>query len=131
MHKSAYMSALFLFDIIRKLITHQMKEVLTLNVLLRNRLAPSISAQLSVAAEDLRCAEVVEDISFSLPDTFIQPFREDRDSRNEYKSQVRVLLSVLLSVLFCPSVCLSFRPSVCLSFRLSVCVLFFFCGCRI
>jgi hypothetical protein len=81
----------------------QMKAVLTLNILLRNRLAPSISAQLSVAAEDLRCAEVVEDISFSLPDTFIQPFREDRDSRNEYKSQVRILLSVLLSVL---SLCL-------------------------
>ena len=90
-----------------------MKEVLTLNVLLRNRLAPSISAQLSVAAEDLRCAEVVEDISFSLPDTFIQPFREDRDSRNEYKSQVRGP-SVCPSICALLSFCLSVIPSFCL-----------------
>jgi hypothetical protein len=80
-----------------------MKGVLTLNILLRTRLAPSISAQLYVAAEDLRCAEVEEEISFSLPDTFIQPFREDRDSRNEYKSQVRI--SCLSYCLSCPSVC--------------------------
>ena len=31
---------------------------------------------------------VYEDVSFSLPDNFIRPFRAETDSRNEYKTAV-------------------------------------------
>lgn len=55
------------------------------------RFAPVLSAELTGAAEDARGASMPEDISFSLPDNFVRPFREETDSRNEYKSQVRIL----------------------------------------
>ena len=55
-----------------------------------SRLAPSLAADLIAAAEDARGTVMSEDISFYLPDTFIRPFREEVDSRNEYKTQVSV-----------------------------------------
>lgn len=42
-----------------------------------------------------------EDISFSLPDTFIRPFREETDSRNEYKTQVS---AVECSAMYCDEI---------------------------
>ena len=52
------------------------------------RFAPTLAADLIAAAEDARSTVMSEDVSFSLPDTFIRPFREEVDSRNEYKTQV-------------------------------------------
>jgi hypothetical protein len=49
--------------------------------------APVIASELKGIAEDVRAAEVIEDINFSLPDNFIRPFREEIDSRNEYRTQ--------------------------------------------
>ena len=50
--------------------------------------APGVARDLSSAVEDAKGSEFVEDINFNLPDNFIRPFREDIDSRNEYKSRI-------------------------------------------
>jgi hypothetical protein len=52
------------------------------------RYSPSIVSELVGAAEDAKSGEIAEDINFSLPDNFIRPFREEIDSRNEYRTQV-------------------------------------------
>ena len=48
-----------------------------------------MAADLSGVADDTRAAEISEDLCFSLSNLFIQPFCEETDSRNEYKTQVR------------------------------------------
>jgi hypothetical protein len=52
------------------------------------RYSPSIVSELIGAVEDAKSGEIAEDINFSLPDNFIRPFREEIDSRNEYRTQV-------------------------------------------
>ena len=47
-----------------------------------------MASDLIGVADDTRGAELSEDICFSLSDHFIQPFREEIDSRNEYKTTV-------------------------------------------
>ena len=48
-----------------------------------------MAADLLGVADDTRGAEISEDLCFSLSNLFIQPFCEETDSRNEYKTQVR------------------------------------------
>ena len=50
-----------------------------------------MASDLTGVADDTRGAELSEDICFSLSNHFIQPFREEIDSRNEYKTPVRNL----------------------------------------
>ena len=52
------------------------------------KVAPGVARDLSSAVEDAKGSEFIEDINFNLPDNFIRPFREDIDSRNEYKSRI-------------------------------------------
>jgi hypothetical protein len=53
------------------------------------RLNPSISKELTAYIEDSQGSnEDAEESKFFIPDTFIRPFREDIDSRNEYKSPI-------------------------------------------
>lgn len=47
-----------------------------------------MASDLMGVADDTRGAELSEDICFSLSNHFIQPFREEIDSRNEYKTPV-------------------------------------------
>jgi hypothetical protein len=56
------------------------------------RYSPSVVSELVGAAEDAKSGEVIEDINFSLPDNFIRPFREEIDSRNEYRTQVSYII---------------------------------------
>ena len=55
---------------------------------LLRQVAPAVARDLGAAAEDCKGSEVVEDTNFNLPDNFIRPFREDIDSRNEYKTRL-------------------------------------------
>lgn len=56
---------------------------------LMKRLNPSISTELIAYIEDSQGSnEDAEESKFFLPDTFIRPFREEIDSRNEYKSPI-------------------------------------------
>jgi len=55
---------------------------------LLREVAPAVARDLSAAAEDSKGSEVGEDMNFNLPDNFIRPFREEIDSRNEYKTRL-------------------------------------------
>ena len=57
-----------------------------------------MASDLMGVADDTRGAELSEDICFSLSNHFIQPFREEIDSRNEYKTQVRNFIYILFIV---------------------------------
>ena len=49
---------------------------------------PNITKDLCNALDDAKGTETIpEDINFNLPDNFIRPFRDDIDSRNEYKTR--------------------------------------------
>ena len=48
---------------------------------------------LCTALDDAKGTETIpEDINFNLPDNFIRPFREDIDSRNEYKTRTEMAI---------------------------------------
>jgi hypothetical protein len=63
------------------------------NVSAVKSLAPSVAEALRNVDQDVEGSGANEDLHFSLSDTFIRPFTEELDSRNEYKSQVRIMRS--------------------------------------
>ena len=50
-----------------------------------------MAADLIGVADDTRGVGLSEDLNFSLSNLFIQPFRDEIDNRNEYKTQVKIL----------------------------------------